>query len=234
MRLVLLALCLSALSAGSYAALTHGLAPVRSAGNPPAPADHDRQSRATTLDASPPQPSQSPAPSRVPSVRTRVTSETYTVRGETAAEVLASMVAGSPQSDGGAFFGRTVAEIGLRYDTRAGLGGCVLVDVEVDVALTTTLPDWTPAASTELQLARDWWQFRRALAGHEGRHRQIAETGADAIARALGGLRRDACAAVEAEAQRRLVRLERDLHQAQHRYDIETGHGRTEGAVWPQ
>lgn len=246
MRLLLFALCLSALGVGSYAVLTRAPAALRPERAPePAappvaapPGDVRQPARVVQTAKPPPAPRSLPSPAARarsrPVVRTRVVSESYPVEGATAAEVLSSMTARGPRSDGETFFGLTVAEIGLRYHTAALAGGCALTDVEVDLSLTVTLPDWAPGPSADPALVGSWGRFRRALAAHEGRHREIAEAGAQSMAGALGGLRRDSCPAVEAEAHRRLTRLEGDLAAAQRRYDAETDHGRTEGAVWPQ
>ena len=230
MRPLALVLCLSALSAGSYWALTHAWAPS-------AATQDDRDDwllAAPEARAGGGAPAPPPAPPPRPVVQTRVATETYAVEGRTADQVLASMASGALRTEEGAYFGLTTSELSLRYRRTPAAGGCVLTDVEVDLALTITLPEWTAASGAEPGLARAWGRFRRALAGHEGRHRRIAEAGADEIARALGGLRRETCAATEAEARRRLQRAEIEITAAQRRYDAETDHGRTEGAVWPQ
>ena len=228
MRLLVFALCLSALGAGSYAALTRGWASDAAEPARTEPADAHRQP-----DAPRPEPL-APATRGRPAVRTRVTVETYNVTGDTAGDVLVSMLAGGPQPGDDVFFGLTTAETHLRYDTTPVAGGCVLADVSVDLTLTIMLPAWSPTSPPDAQLVRDWGGFRRALADHEDRHRQIAEAGAQRLARALAGLRRDSCPATKAEARRRVQRIEADVSAAQRQYDAETGHGRTEGAVWPR
>ena len=169
MRLLVFALCLSALGAGSYAVLTRGWISTEPTRAEPAAAD--RQPGAPQS----PEPLAPPLGER-PTVRTHIVAETYDVTGNTADEVLASLLAGGPQSGGDIFFGRTVAQISLRYDPTPVAGGCVLTDTSVDLTLTITLPRWTPPPDP--QLARDWGRFRRALAEHEDGHREIAEAGA--------------------------------------------------------
>ncbi len=228
-RPLLFVLSLSALSIGSYVGLTQVWAPepstsettvvetsgvtsvARSAGGPPVP------TRASTS-----------------GVRTSLATKTYAVQGSTADELLSSMADQAPRPDGEVFFGLTEAEIGLRFRPTPVPGGCLLRDVEIDLTLTVTLPEWTPAPPSDRALARDWGRFRRALASHEDRHTEIAEGGAQRMLRAIDGLRRQSCEVVSDEAQRRLERLEIEVEATQRRYDSETGHGRTEGAVWPQ
>ncbi len=230
MRLLVFALCLSALGAGSYALLTRsGATGAAEFAGAAAPAGADRQPDAQAS----PEPL-APALRERPAVRTRLVVEAYEVAGDTAGEVLASLLAGGPHSGGDVFFGRTVAGVRLRYDPTPVAGGCVLADVGVDLALTITLPTWTPTSPPDARLVRDWGRFRRALSEHEDGHREIAEAGAQTLGRALAGLRRDSCPATRAEARRRVRRVESDVSAAQHRYDARTGHGRTEGAVWPR
>lgn len=229
MRLLLFAISLSALGVGSYVGLTSGWAPR------PAEADDVTVVEETTgvTVISPTSAAPAPRPS-TSGVRTSVARETYPVRGATADEILRSMAAQAPRTNGDVFFGLTSAEIGLRFRPVPIEGGCILNDVEIDLALTIMLPEWTSPAQADHTLSRDWGRFRRALAGHEDQHREIAVSGAERMVRTLDGLRRESCELVQEEAQQRVQRLEIEIEASQRRYDSETGHGRTEGAVWPQ
>ena len=230
MRPLLFALGLSALGIGSYVGLTQVWAPAPSTGETTVV-----ETPGVTSVASPAGGATVPTPPASTSgVRTSVATETYAVQGSTADELLSSMASRAPRTDGEVFFGLTEAEIGLRFRPTPVAGGCLLRDVEIDLALTVTLPEWTPAPPSDAALVRDWGRFRRALASHEDRHAEIAESGAQRMLRAIDGLRRQSCEVASNEAQRRLERLEIEVEAAQRRYDSETGHGRTEGAVWPQ
>lgn len=228
MRPLFLVLSLSALGVGSYVGLTRGLAPSLPEAGHATVVEESRD--AIVVTAARPAPAPPPSTS---GVRTSVATETYPVRGVTADEILRSLADQGPRSDGGVFFGLTSATIGLRFRPVPVEGGCLLRDVEIDLALTITLPEWMPPAQPDHVLARDWGRFHRALAGHEDRHREIAVSGAERMIRTLDGLRRESCHMVESEAQRRVQRLEIEIEASQRRYDSETGHGRTEGAVWP-
>ena len=231
MRPLLFALSLSALGIGSYVGLTSGWAPGSTSGE--ATVVGERSGVVSVSGTASGEPAPVPPPS-TSGVRTTLATETYAVQGTTEDGLLSSMAAQAPRPDGEVFFGLTTAEIGLRFRPTPVSGGCLLRDVEIDLALTVTLPEWVPPAQSDPALVRDWGRFRRALAGHEGRHREIAEDGAERMLRALDGLRRQSCEVANDEAQRRLERLEIEVEAAQRRYDSETGHGRTEGAVWPQ
>ena len=220
MRPVVLAALLSALSAGSFAVL---------AGRPLS---------AGTVETSAPGGVGAPASERAglpdrPPVQARTTTETYPVEGTTGAELLRSLLTRGPRADGNVFFGLTTAETDLHYRTAPSAAGCALADVTVDLDVTVTLPEWAPPPDAPPALRRDWGRFLTALRQHEDGHRQIAVEGAEALHAAIVGLRRPTCAAATAEGRRRVARLQIEATAAHRRLDAETGHGRTQGAVWP-
>ncbi len=168
-----------------------------------------------------------------PTVRTDLVTVSYDVEGATPAEILQSLVERGPSADGETFFGLTEASVDLQYDTVPAEVGCTIGHVAVVLHLTVTMPDWTVAAGTDPALGRDWSRFRRALAAHEGGHRAIAEDGANALLDAVHDLHRTTCNGVHEEANQRLERIQADIEAAHQRYDTETDHGLTEGAIWP-
>ena len=168
-----------------------------------------------------------------PPVRTVVDVRPYAVSGSTAGEILASMVAEAPHSDGETFFGLTVTELSFRYRRRPSAAGCTLRDVQVGLSVGVSLPEWTPGPGAPYDLRRDWARFAASLRRHEDRHRELAEAGADAVRQHLDGLTMTTCTAADAEARRRAERTQIETEAAHRRYDDETAHGRTQGAVWP-
>lgn len=231
MRLLVLAVSLSALAAGSFWVLTQGPLAPRAA---VAPSSEPVRVGVRTADpggvvVAPP----SPTPAPRPRVRVVSSDETYAVTGRTAPDVLRSLLDNGPRQDGSVFFGLTETELDVRYDPREVSGGCLVEDTEVTLQVVVSLPEWMPAGEVDPALSADWRRFRRALTAHEHRHRQIAVEGAEAAYRAVAGLFRGSCEAVVAEAQGRLERHGIEVTARHHRYDDETSHGKTEGAVWP-
>ncbi|MEM1118336.1 MAG: DUF922 domain-containing protein [Bacteroidota bacterium] len=157
----------------------------------------------------------------------------YTVTGDTEDEILRSLVMGGPSNEGEQFFGMTQADMRLEYRTAETNTECFLVDVEVRLGVETTLPAWDRPRGVDGALRSDWHRFLSALTRHEARHKEIVEEGAAKVYRAVASLRRPTCAEVEAEARRRLDRIEIEMEAAHRLYDEQTGHGRTEGAAWP-
>jgi predicted secreted Zn-dependent protease len=175
----------------------------------------------------------SPAGERGAIVRTRDATETYPVTGGTAEALLRSLVDRGPSDGDRDYFGLTASGMQLRYRADARADDCALIDVEVTLDVTVTLPAWDAPAEAPPRLRRDWRRFLQALERHEDGHRERAHRGADKVRRAIEGLRRPSCAQAEAEARHRLRRLETEIEGGHRLYDEETGHGRTQGAVWP-
>lgn len=161
-------------------------------------------------------------------------SQTYPVQGDTPQQVLASMAAGAPRADGETFFGLTRTELAFRYRRSQGPDGCSLRDVRVDLSVRVSLPEWTPGSESTYDLRRDWARFRSSLRRHEDRHRVLAEQGAETIRAELDGLTTPTCPETDIEARTRAERVQIETEAAHRRYDDETMHGRTQGAVWPR
>lgn len=169
----------------------------------------------------------------VPRLDTSLGVVTYPVQGRTAGEVLASMRAGAPSSGGTTYFGMTESAIDVRFRAVETAGGCRLSDVEVDLDVTMTLPDWEPDGPTAYAVRRDWARFSSALRRHEDGHHARAVAGAEAVADALAEVVRPTCAEADAEGRRRARAAQDRTAAEQAHFDDQTDHGRTEGAAWP-
>ncbi len=241
MRPLTLILSLVALSVGSYWALTHG--PLT-----PAAGEHPGAIPGLAIDTtgveaagggggeiplvgSPPE---GPRERRGEAVRPRVTVVTYAVEGRTARDVLRSLMEHGPRDGGDVFFGLTSTDLDVTYDPEPISGGCVIQNTRVVVDIQITLPEWLPGADVDPDLAADWSRFRRALTDHEDRHREIAVEGAEDAYDAVAELLRPTCNEANEEARRRLERLGVEVGAAHRRFDAETGHGKHDGAIWPQ
>lgn len=172
-------------------------------------------------------------PDRSAAVRTRIDVSPYPVTGHSVETLLASLRDHGPQVEGGLFFGLTATEVQYRFGYRSTPGGCETVNASVDLAVTLTLPEWRAPGSAPYELRRDWQRFAAALRRHEEGHRDRAVAYAHRLQRAVEGLRAPTCDAAAARASQQAQRLQIEA-EAEHRlYDEATGHGETEGAVWP-
>lgn len=167
-------------------------------------------------------------------VYSSIETDTYLVRGATDREILTSLRSQGPRSAGGVFFGLTVTELEYRYYKVTAPGACRIEDVEVDLVVRITLPDWEPPRDADAALRSAWSRFATSLRGHENGHRDLAVAGAESVRAALEGLRTPSCDTADEEAQRIAERVRIETEAAHRDFDHRTGHGRTQGAVWPQ
>lgn len=237
MRLLVLAVSLVALSAGSFWALTSGpLAPSAepTASVPAVPLVTGAATGATAW-SSEAVAAGGPSPLAPPTraIRTTLSHATYPVTGQTEREVLRSLLASGPRDGDDIFFGLTATELDVRFDPKEISGGCVIRNTQVDLDIVITLPEWQPMTDVGPGLQRDWRQFRWALAEHEDEHRALAIEGAEQAYDAVAELYRPSCAEANTEARRRLERIGVEIEAAHRRLDQETGHGKADGAVWP-
>lgn len=166
-------------------------------------------------------------------VRASVRTVPYRVTGHSVESLLASLRDGGPRVDGGIFFGLTATSLSYRFAYRERAGLCETTDARVDLDVTITLPEWQATPSAPYELRRDWQRFVQALRRHEDRHRDLAVEHAHAVRRAVDGLRAPTCDAVAALAAQRAEQAQAVAEVAHRAYDASTGHGESEGAIWP-
>ena len=167
-------------------------------------------------------------------VYSSIETDTYRVQGATDHDILASLRELGPRSGGQTFFGLTVTELEYRYYKVTEPAACRIEDVEVDLVVRITLPEWQPPRDAEPLLRSAWSRFSTALLGHENGHRDLAVQGAEAVRASLEGLRTASCDTADQEARRVAERVRVETEAAHRDFDHTTGHGRTQGAVWPQ
>jgi predicted secreted Zn-dependent protease len=157
----------------------------------------------------------------------------YDVHGSTARELVADMRKVGPKSaDGGVFFGETQSPLRWTWRTRSSSGMCSPVDIRVQVSAQITLPRWTPPADTVPGLLAQWNQFLAALEVHEVGHKDISGRAAADVIHKLTGLN-TFCSSLNDEARRITDGIVARLRDDQVRYDADTRHGLTQGAVFP-
>ncbi len=164
-----------------------------------------------------------------------VRSETvyYEVHGETAEALGAALAAHGPRIDGQGFFGLTEWEVSASYRWAARATGCAVDHLTVRVAVKTHLPRWHAPADASPAVVAAWHRFVAALDLHEQGHGHLAEEAAFAVRSQLAALRVPDCARMKGAVQRTVAAVMRAYDAHNRVYDAETGHGRTQHAVWP-
>lgn len=157
----------------------------------------------------------------------------YDVEGETPAALAAQLGRHGPRVQGGRFFSLTEWEVNAAYRWDQRPDGCRLQGLRVRASVQTHMPRWRRTAAAPTSLSGAWRRFLAALDWHEHGHRVLAEDAAETIRKRLRTLRASTCPRVEAMAYREMDDVLNEYEQYNRDYDAATGHGRSQGAVWP-
>jgi predicted secreted Zn-dependent protease len=166
-------------------------------------------------------------------VRARTETIYYEVKGRSRSDIAAALRNGGPNIRGRQFFGMTEWEVSAGYRPVERANGCSIDALTVEVKITTHLPQWQKTSTASEELSGAWEQFLEALAHHEDGHRALAEEAAEAIRQRLLATTESTCAQLDLTAQREMTTVMGEYEARNLAYDAETGHGRTQGAVWP-
>ena len=102
------------------------------------------------------------------------------------------------------------------------------------VSTTYTLPRWVDRSVGSSALQTRWDEFITALELHEEGHRDIAVEAAARIEQAIKTMgARGSCRELEQAANALGRSIVEDCQREQEEYDNRTGHGRTQGAIFP-
>ena len=157
----------------------------------------------------------------------------YDIDGATVEEISASLNKRSPSKERPKFFGVTEWEVNAEYRWVERPTGCTVEGAVVRLVVRTHLPRWRPRGTVEAGLRQTWHAFVRDLGIHETHHRTLIEEAGEALRWELVSLREPTCATMEAAADRVIAAALGEGQARNEAYDRETGHGRTQGAVWP-
>jgi predicted secreted Zn-dependent protease len=187
-------------------------------------------------------PTPRPSPTGTPALRlpAGVTVESreasYPITGDSAAALVEAMATrGLRDEAGDAAWALTTWDVvwNYQYVARQG-GGCGLGDIRVSVRIEVLMPSWSAPATADGSLVDRWRRFIAAVSVHERGHVQNALDRAGEVATTLPLLDPAAtCDALERVADADGAAII-DRGRAWDRdYDDETGHGATQGAVFP-
>lgn len=166
-------------------------------------------------------------------VETAVEVAYYDLTGTTLQDLSASLDARGPRQGGRRFFGLTEWEVNAEYRWTPRDTGCAMDDVVVRVAVLTTMPRWRPRGSVHPRTRHAWERFVHALGAHEAEHQALALEAGDALRWRLVALREPTCHTMKRAAERTITDVLSEYEARNRAYDHRTGHGRTQGAVWP-
>lgn len=159
----------------------------------------------------------------------------YDVVGDSAQVLRAQIDALRPRGeDGGRYDAYTLWKLEWRYLYREHRDGCRRASLRTYLATTIHLPRWQAPPDAAAALVQRWEAYVAALDRHERRHEAIAIEAAEALERRVGAIDRAAdCKTLEAEVNAAGEAVIQDYKARQRAYDVETGHGRSEGVRFP-
>lgn len=159
----------------------------------------------------------------------------YDVVGDSAETLRAQIEALRPRGeDGGRYDAYTRWKLEWRYLYREQRDGCRRASFRTYLTTTIHLPRWQAPPGVAPDLVQRWEAYVAALDRHERHHEALAIEAAEAVEREVGTIEHAAdCKTLEAEVNAAGEAVVEDYKARQRAYDIETGHGRTEGVRFP-
>ena len=154
----------------------------------------------------------------------------YDVHGRTARELVDDMRRLGPQN--GRYFGEAQSPLRWTWRTKSDGAGCRTSSASVVMRSEITLPRWTPPADTVPGVFAQWKTFLSALETHEVGHKDISARHAREMLTALQRLS-GFCSSLDSDRRRITDDILARMREEQVKYDADTRHGVTQGAVFP-
>src|SRR5690606_7711506 len=158
----------------------------------------------------------------------------YDVRGSTIEELRREVYSRGPyDSTGQRFAGWAEWRIRWWFDREQVPQGCKVSRAVTETDIEYTLPRWVEAANAPEELRETWNRFVEALTVHEQGHGDLARALAAEIEFAIRNLPPEpTCEELDRKVNELANRMILE-DRTQEAYDLATGHGQTQGAVFP-
>ena len=159
----------------------------------------------------------------------------YDVVGNSASALRAQLDAKRPHWENGekgnAF---TKWIVSWNYKSEPVPDGCVFADLQATVTGTITLPRWTYGPDTPPSLVKKWQIYIAAVRVHEDGHYAHGLAAAQEIVAASKSFRASGdCSTLLSQFMEHVAPLYKKYANADAEYDIQTQHGKTQGAIVP-
>ena len=129
----------------------------------------------------------------------------------------------------------TVWYVNWNYQYGTNPYGCYVAGIKTWVDVTFRFPKWDPSSTAPVKLKDEWFRYMEALKAHEDGHKQHGIKAAQEIERAILSMgARNNCDALGAQANALGQRIIKKYEQRDIGYDLQTQHGKTQGATFPK
>ena len=157
----------------------------------------------------------------------------YGITGSSAEELAAAMRRLGPEVSGTRVPGATRQEVSFDYQVVRNGPDCRIRAVQVQLEMTTTLPEWLNPSAAPAELRELWEAFAEAVRRHEEVHKVISLAGAHDLLRKISLISPRSCAELDHETGAQADASVKRLATENARYDHDTVGGQLEGVVWP-
>lgn len=164
-----------------------------------------------------------------------VRTETYDIYGTTAHELREQMALfGVTWRDGKKYDALTTWFTRWRYTWESGVYACEITGVQTSVEVLYRLPKWVNEEKATPVLRNRWKHYMANLMVHENGHEDLGIAAAAEIEKAIGSMPAErTCEALETAANTLGEQILDKYRELEVDYDRKTGHGRTQGALFP-
>lgn len=161
--------------------------------------------------------------------------QTYLIQGDSAEAIRASLDRLGPidPATGRRFDALTRWTLQWRFDSRSSFNSCEIARTWTSLRVTMQFPSHGKPSSLSEALRQEWTTYLQRLSQHEEGHVRIPSDAARDIETALDRLRRPDCPSLEQEANRVANEILQRAQATERNYDIQTDHGRSQGARFP-
>lgn len=163
-----------------------------------------------------------------------ITTNYYVFGGTNSSQMRAAMIEARPWKETMVYDAHTKWDIQSNYRFSRTNDQFKLLSAEVKTKVSITLPQWIPGKPVSRDLVAKWQRCFTGLSVHEQGHLQLALAAGAEVRRRLDELPLFASPQeLTAAASRLLNDTIAEYQQRERKYDEVTGHGRTQGAVFP-
>lgn len=156
----------------------------------------------------------------------------YDIYGNSSAQIRQQLLTCTPAGSG--FSASTDFWIGSRYRyTSTSDGSCQLSDISVTLRIRQIFPRWQSSSSAPLPLNTQWQAYSSHLRTHENGHTTLNQQYAREAYKALTSLPSQPCTSIDRVVERIMNQTTTEMNVINDRYDAQTNHGATQGAIWP-